>query len=212
VSGSVVDLILVLLILMFAVNGYRQGFVVGLLSFIGFFGGALLGLQLGPRLAERSESGTVRVVVSLVTVFGLAIAGQALASFLGTRLRNNIRNQAAQRFDDAGGAFVSVAAVLLVVWLVASPLGSSSLPWLAKSVKSSAILGAVDNVMPSQAHKLSDALRDTVDTRGFPDVFGGLAPTRVRDVEAPDGRLSGLPVVQSAKRSVVKVLGQAPSC
>ena len=41
---------------MFAVNGYRQGFVVGLLSFAGFFGGALLGLQLGPLLAEHSTT------------------------------------------------------------------------------------------------------------------------------------------------------------
>ena len=46
VSGSVIDIFLVLLVVVFAVNGYRQGFLVGLLSFVGFFGGALLGLQV----------------------------------------------------------------------------------------------------------------------------------------------------------------------
>jgi S1-C subfamily serine protease len=79
-------------------------------------------------------------------------------------------------------------------------------------VKNSAILGAVDKVMPAQADKLSQALRDTVDTRGFPDVFEGLSPTRVRDVPPPDPTLANSQAVAVAKRSVVKVLGTAPSC
>jgi S1-C subfamily serine protease len=212
VSGSVIDIFLVLLILMFAINGYRQGFVVGLLSFVGFFGGALLGLQLGPLLADQFSSDTTRVIVSLACVFGLAIAGQALASFVGARLRNAIRSRTIQGADNAGGAVVSVVAVLLVVWLVAAPLGSSSLPWLARSVSNSAILGAVDRIMPDQANRLSEALRDTVDTRGFPDVFDGLSPTRVRDVAPPDPTLANSQAVAIAKRSTVKVLGTAPSC
>src|SRR5262245_41920510 len=104
--------------LVFAVNGYRQGFLVGLMSFVGFFGGALLGLQLGPLVGRQFESDATRVLVSLAASFGLAVAGQAVAGFVGARLRNAIRNQAAQRFDDLGGAVVSVLALLLVVWLV----------------------------------------------------------------------------------------------
>jgi S1-C subfamily serine protease len=212
VSGSVIDIVLVLLIVMFAFNGYRQGFLVGLLSFVGFFGGALLGLQVGPLIAEQFGSDAARVIISLTAVFGLAVAGQALASFAGTRLRNAIRNPTAQGLDNAGGAVVSVIAVLLVVWLVAAPLGSSSLPWLARSVSNSAILGAVDHLMPDQASRLSEALRNTVDTRGFPNVFDGLSPTRVRDVSPPDPKLAGSPVVQNSRKSVVKVLGTAASC
>jgi S1-C subfamily serine protease len=213
VSGSVIDILLLLLMVMFAVNGYRQGFLVGLLSFIGFFGGALLGLQLGPLLAEHFfTSDPARVVISLSAVFGLAVAGQALASFVGNRLRSAIVNRNAQAADNAGGAVVSVVAVLLVVWLVAAPLSASSLPWLARAVSNSIILNVVDSAMPTQADALSEALRDTVDTRGFPDVFDGLSPTRVREVSPPDPKLAGSDVVKNAKKSVVKVLGQAPSC
>ncbi|MER7275820.1 MarP family serine protease [Dactylosporangium sp. NPDC000244] len=212
-SGSVIDLVLLLLMVMFAINGYRQGFLVGLLSFVGFFGGALLGLQLGPLLAEQFfSSDQARVVVSLSAVFGLAVAGQALASFVGNRLRNAIVSRNAQAVDNAGGAVVSVVAVLLVVWLVAAPLSTSSLPWLARSVSNSIILNVVDKAMPAQADALSQALRDTVDTRGFPDVFDGLSPTRVKEVSPPDPKLAGSELVKSAKKSVVKVLGQAPSC
>src|SRR4051795_12393896 len=65
VFGSVVDLILIVLIIMFAVNGYRQGFLVGALSFVGFFGGALVGLQLAPLVVGSMSDPWARIMVSL---------------------------------------------------------------------------------------------------------------------------------------------------
>jgi S1-C subfamily serine protease len=209
---SAVDVILILLMLVFAISGYRQGFVIGLLSFAGFFAGALIGLQLGPLLAQRFADGATRVGVSLVTIFGLAVLGQALAGWVGSHLRRAITSHAGRKADDVGGAFVSLLAVLLVGWLVAVPLGSSSLPWLASAVRNSALLSVVDRVLPDEVQTLSNALRDTVDTNGFPDVFGGLTPTRARDVAPPDPALAGSQVVANGERSVVKVLAVAPSC
>ena len=208
----VVDGILILLMLVFAISGYRQGFVIGALSFGGFFSGALIGLQVGPLIANQFSDGAVRVVVSLVTIFALAVLGQTLAGWFGTRLRRSITSRPLQRVDDAGGAIVSLIAVLLVAWLVAVPLGSSSLPWLNRAVRSSAVLGGINQLMPQQAKALSSALRTTLDTNGFPDVFGGLAPTRARDVAEPDPALAKSQVVQNAKKSVIKILGTAPSC
>ncbi|HEY2793463.1 MAG TPA: MarP family serine protease [Micromonosporaceae bacterium] len=211
-SGSLVDLILLVLIVIFAVNGYRQGFVVGLLSFIGFFGGAALGLQLGPLLADQFDSSVTRLVVSLVVVFGLALGGQGLANWLGVKIRRSIRNSTGQTLDDLGGALVSVIALLLVAWLVAGPLGSSSMPGLARAIRTSAVLHGVNAVMPQQAQALSNDLRTTVDTDGFPNVFGNLIPTQVRQVPAPNAALGKLAVVQASHQSVVKLEGAAPSC
>jgi S1-C subfamily serine protease len=208
----VVDGILILLMLVFAISGYRQGFVIGALSFGGFFSGALIGLQVGPLIANNFADGAIRVVVSLIAIFALAVLGQTLAGWFGTKLRRAITSRSVQQLDDAGGALVSLLAVLLVAWLVAVPLGSSSLPWLNREVRSSALLGGIDQVMPAQAKALSGALRDTLDTNGFPDVFGGLAPTRAREVAAPDPTLATSQVVVNARRSVIKVLGTAPSC
>jgi S1-C subfamily serine protease len=208
----VVDGILILLMLVFAISGYRQGFVIGALSFGGFFSGALIGLQVGPLIANQFADGAIRVVVSLVAIFALAVLGQTLAGWFGTRLRRSITSRPLQRVDDAGGAIVSLIAVLLVAWLVAVPLGSSSLPWLNREVRSSAVLGGINQLMPQQARALSSALRTTLDTNGFPDVFGGLAPTNAREVAAPDPALANSQVVRNSKRSVIKVLGTAPSC
>lgn len=201
-----------MLMLVFAISGYRQGFVIGALSFSGFFLGALLGLQVGPLIAQQFVDSGTRVLISLVAVFGLAVLGQAIAGWLGSNLRAAITGPVARKVDDVGGAFVSLFAVMLVAWLVAVPLGSSSLPWLASSVRNSAVLTVVDRLLPDKAQELSAALRDTVDTNGFPDVFGDLAPTRARQVSPPDPALAGSQVVANSQRSVVKVLGAAPSC
>jgi S1-C subfamily serine protease len=212
VSGLVVDLILIALIIMFALNGYRQGFLVGALSFFGFFGGALLGLQLAPVIVGPINSPLTRVVVSLAIVFGLALAGQTIAAWAGTRLRLAISSVGGRRADDVGGIVVSVIALLLVAWMVAGPLGSSSIPTVAASVRNSAILGAVDAVMPNQARILYNGLRDTIANGDFPNVFGDLTPTQAREVEPPDPALAKMPAVRAARESVVKILGSAPSC
>ena len=207
-----VDGFLILLMLVFAISGYRQGFLIGALSLGGFFSGLLIGLQVGPLLANRFADGTVRLVVSLVAIFALAVLGQTLAGWLGTRLRRSISSPPLQRVDDAGGAAISVVAVLLMAWLIAVPLGSSPFPALNKQVRSSAVLNGVNSLMPEQAQALSAGLRESLNTNGFPDVFGGLARTNAREVAAPDPALARSPVVVNSRKSVIKVLGTAPSC
>ncbi len=39
----VLDLILLVLVVLFGVSAYRQGFIVSLLSFVGFVGGGVVG-------------------------------------------------------------------------------------------------------------------------------------------------------------------------
>ena len=207
-----VDGFLILLMLVFAISGYRQGFLIGALSLGGFFSGLLIGLQVGPLLANRFTDDTVRLVVSLVAIFALAVLGQTLAGWLGTRLRRSISSPPAQRVDDAGGAVISVVAVLLMAWLIAVPLGSSPFPALNKQVRSSAVLHGVNSLMPEQAQALSAGLRESLKPNGFPDVFGGLARTNAREVAAPDPALAKSPVVVNSRKSVIKVLGTAPSC
>jgi hypothetical protein len=212
VPGSVVDLVLIALIVVFAVNGYRQGFLIGALSFCGFFGGALVGLQLAPWLVESMTSAFVRVLVSLSLVFGLALLGQSAAAWAGGRLRGAITNKNGQKVDDVGGIFVSVLALLMVAWMVAAPLASAPMPGLAKSVRNSVILHGIDAIVPDSARVLYNRLQDTIAGGDFPNVFDDFTPTQAREVPAPDPALVGSPVVAQAHPSVFKITGTAPSC
>jgi len=212
VDGSLLDLALLVGILGFAVSGYRQGFVVGALSFVGFFGGALFGVQLAPVVANQFESQTSRVATALAVAFGCALIGQVLAVAVGSRVRAGMRSSGLRVLDGFGGSVVSVIALLLVAWMVATPLASSSSPWLAGQVRRSVIIPAINEAVPDTVRQLYDRFGKVVEQGDFPQVLGPLTPTEVRPVDPPDSALAQSEVVRQAEASVVKVIGQARSC
>ena len=198
-----VDIILIVVMVLFAISGYRQGFVIGALSLGGFFSGVLIGLQLGPLIARQFENSTVRLVVALGIILVLAVLGQTLAGWLGTNLRQVIQSRPIQHLDDAGGALVSVVAVLFAAWLVAVPFKTTPFPSINREVRSSAILSGINGIVPEEVQALSSGLRDTLDTNGFPYVFGGFARTQAREVAAPDPALANSKVVKDSRSSVL---------
>jgi len=210
---SVVDLVLIALALLFALSGFRRGLLVSATSIVGFIVGAVLGAQLSGPVADRIDGSNVtRVFAALVVVLAGALLGQILAGAIGRALRSRVTWEPAKVVDSVAGAVVSAAAVLLVAWMVASPLASSPFPPVASQVRQSALVAAVDHAVPDGVRAVYDSLREAIDRRGLPDVLDPLTPTQVRDVPAPDQALLSSPVVASVEGSVVKVSGIAPSC
>jgi S1-C subfamily serine protease len=210
---SIVDLILILLAVLFAFSGFRQGLIVSAASFLGFFGGAVLGAQLSGPVADRVGGSTVtRVFAALVVVLAGALLGQVLAGALGRVLRTRLTWEPAKMVDSVVGAVVSAAAVLLVAWMVATPLASSPFPPVASQVRQSALVQAVNRAVPAEVRSVYDNLRSAIDRRGLPDVLDPLTPTRAKGVTAPDPNLVKSPVVTDVEGSVVQIRGIAPSC
>jgi S1-C subfamily serine protease len=210
---SVVDLILIVLALAFALSGFRQGLLVSATSILGFLGGAVLGAQLAEPVADRIDGSSVtRVFAALVVVLAGALLGQILTAAAGRALRRRVTWEPAKMVDSVAGAVVSATAVLLVAWMVASPLASSPFPTVAGQVRQSALVQAVDRAVPDGVRAVYESLREAIDRRGLPDVLDPLTPTQVPDVEAPDPALLSSPVVSSVQGSVVKISGIAPSC
>jgi S1-C subfamily serine protease len=210
---SVVDLVLIALALLFALSGFRQGLLVSSTSILGFLGGAVLGAQLSGPVADRIDGSSVtRVFAALVVVLAGALLGQILAGAAGRALRSRVTWEPAKMVDSVAGAVVSAAAVLLVAWMVASPLASSPFPQVSSQVRQSALVQAVDTAVPDGVRNVYNNLRDAIDRRGLPDVLDPLTPTEVREVPAPDAALRNSPVVASVAGSVVQISGIAPSC
>lgn len=211
--GDLLDIVLVVAIIVFALSGYRQGFVVGVLSFVGFLGGGVLGAKAAPTVADSAlMSDLPRPVVGLAVVFLAAMVGQLIATVLGSAVRSRLTWHPARRLDAVGGAAVSVVSLLLVAWLVGTAVASSPFPAMAAQVRNSVVLQTVDGLVPQAARQYFASFRRLIDDRGFPEVFGGLAPTQVREVAPPDTALTASPVVQAARPSVLKITGVAESC
>ncbi|MDK3257341.1 MarP family serine protease [Blastococcus capsensis] len=210
---SLVDVLLIVLALLFALSGFRQGLLVSATSILGFLGGAVLGAQLSGPVADRIDGSSVtRVFAALVVVLAGALLGQILAGAAGRALRSRVTWEPAKMVDSAAGAVASAASVLLVAWMVASPLASSPFPQVASQIRQSALVQAVDGTVPDGVRTVYQDLRDAIDRRGLPDVLDPLTPTDAREVPAPDPALVDSTVVNSVEGSVVKIRGIAPSC
>ena len=206
-------MVLVVAALLFAVSGYRQGFVVGVLSFIGFLGGGVLGARLAPAVAATGPlEGLPRTAVGLVVVFVAATLGQVVATVVGAAVRKRLTWRPARQVDAFAGAAVSVVSLLLVSWLVGRAVASSPYEALSSQVQRSVVLGAVDGLVPDSGRRLFTSLRDLVDERGFPEVFKELRRPDVTDVAPPDPALAASKVVQQARPSVLKITGEATDC
>ncbi|MDT0546580.1 MULTISPECIES: MarP family serine protease [Streptomyces] len=213
---NVLDILLLLAAVWFAVIGYRQGFIVGVLSVLGFIGGGLVAIYLVPVIwdgaTDRASPGTFSAVMAVVLVIVFASVGQAATTHLGNKLRRHITWSPARALDATGGALVNVVAMLLVAWLLGYNLAGASLPTVSKEVRDSKVLLGVSRVLPAEATTWFSDFRSVLAQNGFPQVFSPFANEPITSVPAPDPALAASPVATAAKQSIVKVVGTAPSC
>jgi S1-C subfamily serine protease len=209
---DLLDLFIVVAAFAYAVGGFRNGAVVGVFSLVGFLGGAVAGAQFGRPLANSIAHGRGQVVVALVCVLVGALVGQLALVYVARLLRGRIKWRAAQAVDSGIGAVLGVISVLLVAWMVAVPLTTSSYPSLASQARRSAIVAHVNDVVPGELRNVYTSLQTYIDRSGFPPLFDNFKPTQVTAVGVPDSALAQSPGVALARASVLKIYGQAPSC
>lgn len=206
------DLVLLVSAASFAFSGYRQGFVAGVLAFAGFLAGGVAGLLLAPTLVASLDPGLGQSVLAVGLVLFAASVGQVLLGWLGAMVRRRITWQPARELDNGLGAAVSVLAMLVVAWFLASSLRPGPVPSLSREIGDSKVVAAVDQVMPDRARTLFSSFRRVLDDTALPPVFSGLAPERIRKVPPPDGTITGNAAVRRAAQSVVEVTGTAGDC
>ena len=208
-----VDVLVVVLALLAAVSGARQGFVVALPAFLGVIVGAVLGIQLAPLVVEMFDHPAARVGIAVGTVVFLVALGETVGVYFGNKLKRRISSPKLSGLDNALGAVVQGAVVFVVAWLIALPLTSvAAMPGLTRAINNSSVLGGVNEVMPEAAQGLPGELRRLLDESGFPAILAPFQDTPVREIEPPDPALQDSEVVRGVRTSVLKVRGTAPSC
>jgi S1-C subfamily serine protease len=210
---NLLDLVLLIAAAIFAVSGYRRGFVVGVLSFLGFLGGGFLGMLLAPQfLRQVAGTSPASSIIAILIVLGLAMAGQVLATIVAGRLRQYITWHPARVVDATAGAFVSAVSILVVAWFIGSAVSSADLPPVSTEVRGSSVLRAVTRVMPPGATTWFSSFSNMLTKNGFPQVFNPFTHEPIVDVPPPDPVVSKSIAVRRARGSIVRVLGTARSC
>ncbi len=186
-----------------ALFGYRQGFIVAILSFGGFAVGAFVGTRLGPLLLPQGSASPYAPAFGLV---GALLAGAILASGLegvGLRLRRStLVVPGLGLIDGALGALLSAAVGLGIVWIVAAVVAQvPNATQLRASIQRSAILGVLNDLLPPSGPVLG-ALARLDPLPSIPGPLPAVAPP-------PPPRIAAEPGVRTAARGVVRVLGTA---
>jgi S1-C subfamily serine protease len=109
--------------------------------------------------------------------------------------------------DHAAGTLVAVVAVLLTTWFLAFNLVQGPFPLVARQVRDSAVVQALDSVLPRPPSLLRQA-RGFLDRFGFPEVFADLPPAPSGPVRPPTDAQAAR-AFRAAADATVKVVGEA---
>lgn len=209
---NVVDWLMIGALVVFALVGWRQGFLTGALSFLGFLGGGLVAVLWLPDVVERLvTSGVVRIITVAVGVLISALVGQALLSILGRRLRGSITWKPVRFVDNAGGAALNVLALALVAWVIASVVAYVPNSEVTRQVNGSIVLRTMDSLLPDAARSAFNGLGNIVSSTAAPRVFAGLAAVPGPEVDAPAPE-AAQDAVRVIRDSTVRLTGRAPEC
>ncbi|HEY7836348.1 MAG TPA: MarP family serine protease [Solirubrobacteraceae bacterium] len=195
------DWLIVAFAAILAVFGFRQGFIVGALSFAGFIAGAFLGTRLAPLVLPKGSASPYAPAFGLI---GALVGGAILASGLegvGFRLRRTLILPGLGVADGALGALLGAGMALGIVWIAAAVAAQTpGAHQLRSDIQRSAILRELNAVLPPSGPIL-DALARLDPLPSIAGPSPGVSP--------PAPGAARLPGVRVASRSVVRVLGTA---
>jgi S1-C subfamily serine protease len=205
---NVLDWLLIVLVLAYALSGYWQGFVTGAFATTGLVLGGLLGVWLAPIVLGDANPTLFVSLGALFIVILAASIGQAILQFSGARVRDRITWQPVRALDAVGGAALSAVAVLLVSWALGVAVAGAGLGGVSPMVRNSAVLAWVDHRLPDSADGVLNAFNNVVGTTFFPRYLEPFAPERIVEVGPGPRRLLTDPDVQDAAPAVLKVRGE----
>lgn len=206
---NVVDWVVIVLAIVVAYTGWMHGFVVGVLSFVGFVGGAALGLLLVPQLLGWLDPGLGASILALLLVLAVASIGQGILAWAGGLVRSRVSASPLQVVDAGAGAVLGVAGLVVAAWAIGLAISTAAIPYASEGVRNSQILEAVDNLVPVTPDALRDAFEEVVAAGGLPEVVEPWTSEPIRGVDAPDSTVARDPEIRAAAESVVKVIGRA---
>ncbi len=196
---STADWVVVIVVAVSGLYGITTGFLRGAFSLAGFALGAYLGARIAPGLLTDGSPYVPIVALGGAVLLGMLMRG--LAGLLAGVLRTSLGVLPGMRLlDRFAGLVLGLVAGVFLCWAIGAVLlylpGETD---LRRSVQDSAILGAINDVVPPE--RVLETL-ERVDPIG---VF--LGPPAI--VPAPDQGIARDPDVQRASQSVVRVTGVA---
>jgi S1-C subfamily serine protease len=172
-----IDVLLLVLLALAALSGWRRGFAMVLLGYLGLLVGLALGAWAATQagLLVSADASARRLLTAVVVFFLVAAACHAVGNLLGIRVRSLLGGRWTSQADAVGGAVVATVVAAIAMWFIALTLSNVPLSPFTRAVHSSSVLRTIDTYAPRPPAALAQ-LRGLLDRSGFPEAFATLRP------------------------------------
>lgn len=147
---DILDVIIVVFLITFAVSGLRRGLTGVALSLAGLLVGLLLGAVIAPPIARAiTEDRTTQPMFAIGIFVGVALLVEGIGAAIGFRIRRRTQRTVLLGKADSGvGAVLGLVAALSTAWYLGLMFSQS--PWvtLDNQISNSSIERSLDRFMP----------------------------------------------------------------
>ncbi len=206
------DLLVIALVVVSIWRGWRRGLLATTATVLGLVLGSVIGSRVAAWLIDVLDLPEVtRVPVSVAVVVAAAVTVASLSGYVGEQIRRRLTWKPVAWLDSVGGVALDAGAVLVVIWMIAATVSVAPTS-LARDVKQSRTIQAVDALMPDFMDAALAQLVKVLDNSGAPRVFFSFGGVRNWDDAPVDSAIRRDPQVLAAAQSVVRISGQASGC
>lgn len=201
---SWVDLIIVILVLLSALRGFAEGAIRQIFGLVGLLAGFLIGSAIAPSLSTHITHADWRPILAIVIILAMSLIGSTLGGLLGSVVAKFAHALMLGLADRIAGIVVGGLVALVMCWLVAGILSSVTWGSVASQIQNSAILSAMDSVMPP-VPSIDAKVASLFPNAEFPSIFDKLVQPTLHPYVKP----SDLPALVSSlpgPTNIVKVL------
>lgn len=207
---TVLDWVLVVVLFVFLLAGYRRGFWVTLGTIVGLVAGAAAAFFSIPLVSDWVPDPAWRLLAIIAAALVLVLLGQAIGAAIGRAIRLRVALPALRTMDRLAGAVVNTAVAAALISLVAFSASSMGLAPVTTAISESRVITSINTVVPESAKAMVARVRSAV---AGSDVVPELPePVTTATPSAPVATLEPGEALQAARASVVRISGTAQVC
>ena len=210
IESVILDIVLLVVLIGYAIFGYLNGFVHALFGFLGAIVGAVVAYFFVPIVANWVEDSTWRLLAVVSVAVLLMVAGHAGGVAIGDAVARNVKQRGLRVINRVLGAMTSVIATTLVISLLAAGLATFGIPVLSRALAGSSVVRVIGALTPDPVLGAINRLRTSLVHDGLPAItaaLGGIVnPPTLPDID------TGSPALDAAAQSVVRITGNASAC
>ncbi len=145
---NILDLLLILTLLISGVSGYRLGLLQSLFKAAGYILGGLLGIYLGLYYLEQFESKSIKLTLTLIIIMLSAISLEYVLGKVGVLIHKGLLFASVKLLDSLLGALLALLKNLIIFYLIATVLLSSTFKQPVDYIGHSYIYSYLDKHLP----------------------------------------------------------------